>query len=158
MAPDEAREMWDWYHADGFEAVASWLYARDVSRFNPAAAPPITDFKLSLVEHGMSMAESFIVELIRGRKGDFALGVIAGPFHDVCGRLSVQAGNGIKVPQAALLHALKEAGWVDCGRLHSGKYQTKRHVFCAPNMVDYSKSDLRNMCEPTPTPNLQVVK
>jgi len=158
MAPDEAREMWDWYHAGGFEAVASWLYARDVSRFNPAAAPPITDFKMSLVEHGMSMAESFIVEMIRGRKGDFALGVIAGPFHEMCGRLSVQAGNGVKVPQAALLHALKEAGWIDCGRLHSGKYQTKRHVFCAPNMLQHSKSDLRNMCEPSPTPNLQVVK
>jgi len=113
---------------------------------------------MSLVEHGMSMAESYIVELIRGRKGDFALGVIAGPFHDLCGRLSVQAGNGVKVPQAALLHALREAGWVDCGRLHSSKNQTKRHVFCAPNMAHYKRSELRDMCEPTLAPNLQVVK
>jgi hypothetical protein len=158
MTPAEAREIWAWYKAGGFEAIAAWLYARDVSKFNPTAAPPITDFKLSLVEHGMSMAESFIVEMARGRKGDFAAGVIGGPFHDICGRLSVQAGNSIKVPQAALLHALKEAGWIDCGRLHSGKYQTKRHVFCAPEMASHKNSDLRNMCEPNPTPSLQVVK
>ena len=158
MSPDEAREIWAWYKSGGFEAIAAWLYARDVSKFNPTAAPPITDFKLSLVEHGMSMAESFIVEMARGRKGDFAAGVIGGPFHDICSRLSVQAGNGVKVPQAALLHALKEAGWIDCGRLHSGKHQTKRHVFCAPEMASHKNSDLRNMCEPNPTPSLQVVK
>jgi len=157
MTPQEAQAMWSWYKSGGFEAVAAWLYARDVSRFNPAAAPPVTDFKLSLVEHGMSMAESYIVELIRSRKGDFAAGVIAGPFHDLCSRLSVQAGNSVKVPQAALLHALKEAGWVDCGRVHSGKYQTKRHIFCAPDMAAHTKSDLRNMCEPVSTPSLKVV-
>ena len=156
----EAQEIWSWYKSGGFEAIGSWLYERDVSRFNPAAAPPVTDFKLSLVEHGMSMAESFIVELARGRKGDFAAGVIGGPFHDLCGRVSVQMGNGTKVPQAALLHALKEAGWIDCGRLHSGKYQVKRHVFCAPSMAMHKKSELRDMIEPDPipTPSLKVVK
>jgi hypothetical protein len=53
-----------------------------------------------------------------------------------------------KVPQAALLHALKEAGWIDCGRLASKEYATKRHVFAEKGIVArYSKSDLRRMVE-----------
>jgi len=159
MTPAEAREIWAWYKAGGFEAIAAWLYARDVSKFNPTAAPPITDFKLSLVEHGMSMAESFIVEMARGRKGDFAAGVIGGPFHDICGRLSVQAGNSIKVPQAALLHALKEAGWVDVGRLASSEFQTKKHIFAVSELASkLSKSELRRMVEETAPTKMALVK
>jgi hypothetical protein len=59
------------------------------------------------------------------------------------------------VPQAALLHALKEAGWVDCGRLKSRAYDAKKHVFCAPDMVQHSKSELRDMVEET-APALMV--
>jgi hypothetical protein len=56
--------------------------------------------------------------------------------------------SAVKVPQAALLHALKEAGWVDVGRIASGDYLTKRHTFAERAMVDrFSKSDLRRMVE-----------
>jgi hypothetical protein len=56
--------------------------------------------------------------------------------------------SSFKVPQAALLHALKEAGWVDVGRLASKEHTTKRHVFAEKMMADsYSKSDLRRMVE-----------
>jgi len=158
MQPDEAKALWDWYKAGGFEAIAAWLHARDVSAFNPAATPMWTEFKANLVEHGMSMAESFLVEQIRGRKGEFARGVIGSPFQAVCDRLAGSAPSGVKVPQAALLHALKEAGWVDAGRLSSGELQTKKHIFCAPEMVHYSKSDLRRMAEETSSAKLALVK
>jgi hypothetical protein len=158
MQPDEAKALWDWYKAGGFEAIAAWLHARDVSAFNPAATPMWTEFKANLVEHGMSMAESFLVEQIRGRKGEFARGVIGSPFQAVCDRLAGSAPSGVKVPQAALLHALKEAGWVDAGRLSSGELQTKKHIFCAPEMVHYSKSDLRRMAEETSSAKLSLVK
>ena len=55
---------------------------------------------------------------------------------------------GSKDPQAALLHAQKEAGWDDCGRIHCREYSTKRHIFAHPEMNRlYTKSDLRRMVE-----------
>jgi hypothetical protein len=152
MAADAAAKMWDWYKAGGFAAVGAWLMARDVSAFNPGAAPMMTEFKLNLVEHGMSMAESYLVELMRGRLGEFSKGVVASPFHALCDRVAGAAPAGVKVPQPALLHALKEAGWLDLGRVASGDFPSKKHLFCAPDMANMSKSDLRRMVEDLPTP------
>ena len=157
MTPDAAARLWAWYNAGGFAAVGAWLAARDVSAFNPGAAPAMTEFKLILVEHGMSMAESYLVELMRNRIGEFSKGVIGSPFHAICDRLAGAAPSGVKVPQPALLHALKEAGWIDCGRLKSREHDSKKHIFCAPNMVDVSKSELRRLVEEAP-PGLMRVK
>ena len=157
MTPDAAARLWAWYNAGGFAAVGAWLAARDVSAFNPGAAPAMTEFKLNLVEHGMSMAESYLVELMRNRIGEFSKGVIGSPFHAICDRLAGAAPSGVKVPQPALLHALKEAGWIDCGRLKSREHDSKKHIFCAPNMVDVSKSELRRLVEEAP-PGLMRVK
>jgi hypothetical protein len=119
----------------------------------------MTDVKASLVEHGMSMAESFIVEMVRNRQGEFARGVIGGPFHAVCDRLQALMPAGAKVPQAALLHAIQEAGWVDMGRLNSTDYLTKKHVFAAPEMASsYTKSDLRRMIEQGSAPKVVDIK
>ena len=158
MTPDAAERLWCWYNAGGFEAIAAWLYARDVSAFNPAATPPTTEAKANLVEHGMSSAESFLVDMIRNRVGEFAKGVVGSPFHRICDRVQAQAPSGTKVPQSALLHALQEAGWIDRGRLYSAELQTKKHVFCAPEMAERSKSDLRRLVEDVPAPNLTLVK
>jgi hypothetical protein len=158
MDSNRAKKMWDWYRAGGFHAIASWLQARDVSKFNPSAPPIWTEFKANLVEHGMSMAESFLVEMLKNRSAEFAKGVIGSPFHSLCDRLTGQAPSGVKVPQAALLHALKEAGWVDCGRLMSRDHTSKKHIFCAPEMADISKSELRRMVEENPPPKMVLVK
>lgn len=159
MAAPVAQKMWQWYRSGGFSMIAKWLHLRDVSQFNPAAAPPMTEFKLNLVEHGMSMAESYLVDLMRNRQGEFQKGVIGSPFHSLCDRLAGSAPSGVKIPQAALLHALKEAGWIDCGRLMSRDYPSKKHVFAAPEVFSQlSKSELRRAVEETPTPNLVRVK
>ena len=159
MNPDEAFALWNWYKGGGFEAIAAWLYQRDVSAFNPAAAPAWTEFKANLVEHGMSMAESYLVDMMRERKGEFAKGVIGSPFHALCDRLAGTAPSGVKVPQAALLHALKEAKWVDMGRISSGDLPSKKHIFCAPDMVGkISKSELRRLVEETPMARMSLVK
>jgi len=153
MTPAAAERIWQWYKAGGFAAVAGWLARRDLSRFNPSAAPAMTEFKQNLIEHGMSMAESYLVEMLRGRQGEFSAGVIGSPFHAVCDRLSGAAPGGVKVPQAALLHALKEAGWVDCGRLAAVGLHTKKHIFAAVDVAKrYSKSELRRMVEGPPAP------
>jgi hypothetical protein len=131
----QAVSLWNWYqHRGGFEAVAHYLHTRDVSDWNPNAAPPLTEAKAIMVEHGMSTAESFLVDQLRRRVGEFSRGVIASPFHGVCDRLQGMAPSGVKIVQAALLHALKEANWVDMGRVASRTYSTKNTSFAPPSM------------------------
>lgn len=160
MSEDAGHAIWGWYKAGGLSAVAAWLYARDVTAFNPGAAPPLTDAKLIMVEQGRSTAESYLVEMLQRRLGEFAAGVAAAPFYSLCDRLSGNAPSGTKIPQAALLHAFREAGWVDMGRLASREYGTKKHIFCAPDIAaSASKSEIRRMVEDAPpAPHLQAVR
>ena len=155
MLPEDAQNLWKWYRSGGFDAIAQWFYARDLSAFNPAATPAWTDFKHNLIEHGMSTAESYLVEMLRGRMGEFERGVIASPFHALCERLANTAPGGVKIPQPALLHALKEAGWEDCGRIMSTELTTRKHIYAAPEIArSYSKSDLRRMVEVPAPPKI----
>ena len=159
MDPDAADALWRWYKRGGFQRIAAWLWQRDVTRFNPAATPLVTEWKLNMVEHGLSVAESYLVDLLNKRVGPFHAGVVGGPFHKLCDTLGGNVPAGTKVPQAALLHAFKEAGWVDCGRLASSDYMTKRHVFADPELARrYSKSDLRRMVEGVASDDGTVVK
>ncbi len=158
MSPAESVGLWSWYKANGMSRVAAWLHQRNVAAFNPGLPPMMTEAKAIMVEAGMSGAESFLVELMRARIGEFSKGVVGAPWHALCDRLQGSAPGAIKVVQGALLHALKEAGWVDCGRLASRGYQTKKHIFCAPDMVATSKSDLRAMVEEPHPSALRVVK
>jgi hypothetical protein len=64
----------------------------------------------------------------------------------------------VKVPQSALFHALREAGWVDLGRVASSDYPSKKHLFAAPDMAGRSKSELRRLIEAPQAPTLSVVK
>ena len=164
MTPEASQKIWKWFDKGGVSACAAWLAARDVSAFNPNAAPPVTEFKLTLIEQGMSANESYLVDLIRDRRGLFALGVIASPFHAVCDTLSLNAPGTYKVSQGALLHALLECQWVDCGRIATRDLQTKKQVYCAPDMLAHKKSELRAMVEGltvragSPVSHLQSVK
>ena len=107
----------------------------------------MTEFKMTLVEQGMSANESFLVDTIRQRKGLFANGVISSPFHAICDTLSVNAPGMFKVSQTALLHALQECQWIDLGRVSSREYTSKKQIYCAPDMLEHTKSDLRAMAE-----------
>ena len=118
----------------------------------------MTEFKMNLVEQGMSIAESYLVELMRGKVGEFSKGVIGSPFHALCDRVASGAPAGVKVPQAALLHALTEAGWVNLGRVASGDFPSKKNLWAHPSMADRSKSDLRRMVEEPPTAMMVRVK
>jgi hypothetical protein len=152
MTEADGLAIWDWYKAGGLAVAAGWLYQRDVSRFNPGASPPLTEAKMIMVEQGRSTAESYLVEMMQARLGEFSAGVVASPFYALCDRLSGGAPAGVRVPQAALLHALKEAGWIDMGRINTREHSTKKHLFCAPDMVDTPKSELRRMVEQVPAP------
>jgi hypothetical protein len=148
MPTVEANALWAWYEADGFAAVAEWLKARGVSTFSAKAAPMDTEFKLNLVEHGMSTAEAILVDMMRGCKGEFAKGIVCGPFHEICNKASTDMPVGTKVPQAALFHAFQEAGWKDMGWVASGELTSKKHVFCTPALAEQlTKSELRRAVE-----------
>jgi hypothetical protein len=158
MSEAESARLWAWYNAGGLAACTAWLYARDVSAFNPSAAPMLTDYKRSMIEQGMSSAESFLYEQLLERKGEFARGVVAAPFQALCGRLSNQ---GVRIPPPALVHALAEAKWVDCGRVMTREYTTKKQIYAAPEMAKkYNKAELRRLVEelPATSPPLQIVK
>jgi hypothetical protein len=162
MEADVASGMWAWYKSGGFAAVTAWLYERDVSAFNAGAIPPMTEAKAIMVETGMSGAESFLVEMMRARVGEFASGVLGGPWQSVCDRLTGQAPAGMKLPVAALLHAFREAGWVDMGLLKSRAHTTKKHVYASPDMVNRGKSELRDLAQAMPdskiAPLVRLVK
>ena len=158
MNQAKAKEIWRWYQSGGFEAITAWLYQRDVSMFNPAAAPKETEFKQSLIENSMSAAESFLVDMMKTRFGEFAGGVVGSPFHPLCDRLSGLAPQGAKIFPAIVLHALQEAGWVDRGKVASKKYPTYKRAFVSPDLAELSKSDIRNMMEQRPVNTLRMVK
>jgi len=158
MSDAEGEAIWAWLNAGGKAAVAAWLHARDVAAFNPGASPFMTEAKAIMVEAGMSGAESFLVEMMRARIGEFSRGVVGAPWHALCDRLQGTAPGAVRVVQGALLHAFKEAGWVDCGRLKSRRHDSKKHVFCAPELADTSRSELRDMVEDPPASPLQRVK
>jgi hypothetical protein len=158
MTDEEGAVMWAWLNGGGKSAVAAWLHARDVSAFNPGASPFLTEAKAIMVEAGMSGAESFLVDLMRNRLGEFSKGVVGAPWHALCDRLQGLVQGNVKIVQPALLHALKEAGWVDMGRLKSRRYDNKKHIFVAPDMAEMSRSDMRDMVEEPPTSVLQRVK
>ena len=154
MPLDDARAMWDWYKLGGGRAaVAAWLHQRDISKFNPGAAPFMTEAKEVLIERGMSTAETFLMDEVVSRRADFASGAIAGPFHKLLDRLQGRAPQGTKLYLGALYHALSEAGWADVGLLHSAEYRTKKRVFCAPELLNMSKSELRRLVEETEPAN-----
>ena len=147
LSDPEAGKRFDaWIDADGKHAVAEWLYARDVSAFNPGATPAMTDAKAAMIGAGRSLAEAWLVEQLEGRRGEFARGAIAGPWQGVCDRLQGQAPVGSKLYPSTMLHALAEAGWVDLGMCHSRSHPTKRHIFTAPDFVG-SKSAARDAVE-----------
>jgi hypothetical protein len=142
----EAVALWNWYHhRGGFAGVAAWLAGRDVSAFNPSAPPPMTEAKAIMIDAGMSTAESVLTEMLRERRGPFAAGVVGSPFHVVCDRVqgSGAAPPGVKIVQGALFHALREAGWLDMGLIHSREFNSKKHIFVAPELVGMTRSDMR---------------
>jgi hypothetical protein len=158
MSDAEGEVIWAWLESGGKSAVAAWLHQRDVSAFAPGATPMMTEAKAIMVEAGMSGAESFLVDLMRSRIGEFSRGVVGAPWHALCDRLQGTAQGSVKVVQPALLHAFKEAGWVDMGRLKSRRFDNKKHIFCAPEMAGVSRSELRDMVEDPPASSVRLVK
>lgn len=55
----------------GWRHVVAWLLSRDLSAFNPKAAPPMTECKRELQEASRGSMESLLEAMIEGRRGPF---------------------------------------------------------------------------------------
>lgn len=166
MSRFAAAQLWNNYKSGLREQVAQWLYARDVSAFDPASMPVSAETstaKQIMIEAGYSVQEEFfmhtIAEDIASGTGEFGRGVIAGPWFRLCDRLGSLAPDGYKLHPAALKHALQESGWIDLGRLHSAKNPSKVHTMCTQAMVHkHSRSELRDLVAVPVETTLKIVK
>jgi hypothetical protein len=118
----------------------------------------MTEYKHTMISNGLSSTEEYLIDIISREAGEFSLGVICAPFHQLRDKLLSGAPIGVKIPQGALLHALTEAGWHNLGRVASRRNPSKKQVFVSPAMVSkgYSPSDLRDMIEVDYSPNKVV--
>ena len=160
MDEQAARALWDWYQSGGFASISQWFHARDVSQFNPSATPMTTEFKETMIENGRSPVEEYLIDLITREVGEFARGFIGAPFGRLRDRLAASAPVGLRIPQAALVHALYESGWRSLGRVTSRSYPAAKEVYCSPRIIDRlaskrtTKSTLRDELEDAPAPNV----
>lgn len=157
MSDEDAARIWNYYHNGGFEAVAAWLDARDVSAFLPGATPRVTDAKLALVELAMNNAESYVTQMARDRVDMFERGIVSSPLNLLALRIVKNHKDAPKISKDAVLVALKEAGWIDRGYVASRRFPSRRHVFVAPEFAETGPSKLRDMLEMAP-PTLTIVK
>lgn len=154
MEPDDAQALWDWYAWGGFDHVAAWLDARDVSRFNPGATPPMTAAKMSMIDLSLTGGEAAIADMARDKTGPFCRGIVGAPWASVINDLC--RGTAKPIARETLFAALEAAGWRDLGRLHSSEHQSPKHAWAAPDMADKPKPVLRALLEGPP--GLSVVK
>jgi hypothetical protein len=123
-----------------------------------------TDFKMSMIEDGRSMAEEYLIDLLQREVGEFSLGIIGAPFHMLRDRITGHAPSGVKIPQGALLHALGESGWRNIGRLMSRTYQSKKQIYISPRVAlalaegKITKTEIRDSLEGTPAPNVVKIR
>jgi hypothetical protein len=90
----------------------------------------------------------FLTDQISNRKGEFAKGVLMSPWWQVCERLQDAAPKGMgKITPRLLMQVLARLNWKDLGRIGSRDYETKKHVFKSPDLIDFSKSDIRRLGE-----------
>lgn len=89
--------------------------------------------------------KDYIFNQIKCRLGTFEKGIVGSPFNLICERIAEEGNFYLEV--GILFQLLKQAGWKDCGRITSREYPTKKHVYCAPELKDVSKSELRRRLE-----------
>ena len=96
----------------------------------------MTEAKAIMLSAGLSAVESALVEMMRERRGEFALGAIKAPWQALADRLQAQMPVGSKCSVYALFHALREAGWIDLGRVKATPNGSKVHVYAAPDVLE----------------------
>jgi primase-polymerase (primpol)-like protein len=112
-------------------SVAEFFGARDISRFNPGAAPPMTDAKVSLLNCLRSEAETVLEGVTQRWPVDI---VTTAELRDVIGESDTPNG-------AAWRHTLRRAGYERVGRWTSNTgYPVKVTAYSIRNHAKWAKA------------------
>lgn len=148
MSDADGAAMWAWYRDGGFDAIAHYLWERDVSAFNPGARPPMTEAKQLMIVQSRSGGEEYLIELIEGRVGEFERGFVMGPFNRLLDRLQGMAPMSSKLWAGLLHHAMMECGWLDLGMVSTPESSSKKRIYAAPEIAErMTKADIRRAAE-----------
>lgn len=152
----EATRLWGWYQNGGYAVVTHYLATRDVSAFNPAAPPPMTAAKESMIDLSLTGAEVFVQQCVRDRRGPFARGIVGSPVMEVHKAVlaMVQGGN---LRRETIVDALAMHGWVHLRRLTSARHTSPKDLWVVPELAGLSRSQLRDLLEGDSVPTLTVV-
>lgn len=103
----------------------------------------------SFLDPTIGRPTTLLKNMIRNREGPFECGVLSAPFYALCADLNplLKLAPGQRLIPAELLDSLLECHWLDCGRVASAELPSRRHVYCAPELVQASKSELRRAVE-----------
>jgi hypothetical protein len=120
MAPDEGRWISEhWYREGGAAAVAGYLLARDISKFNPGAPPPMTEIKQTMIKNSEPRIVRFLREQFEeGAKLEGRTVLVAGDVVDAAGQATC-----VKLGVSARKHvpaALKSEGFAQGPRVRLG--------------------------------------
>ncbi|MBT8449529.1 MAG: hypothetical protein KJO69_07560, partial [Gammaproteobacteria bacterium] len=111
-------QLWYWMdQCHGWEAVVYYLLTRDVSQFNPKAAPPMTEGKADIIEQSRTGVESLVVDSVQNVAGPFQKDVLTADevilWLSTEGVAQLQAYGLREVPSpVAVGRALKSAGCI----------------------------------------------
>ena len=73
-------KLWDWLdNFGGWQNVVGFLLSRDVTRFNPKAAPPMTESKQDIIDHSRSACESMLHAAVLMGIGPFSTNITESP-------------------------------------------------------------------------------
>lgn len=163
------------YYEEGIQQVESIRYLKDLIDRNmqflernasesfvqeiiqllaPEKIPDIYRLSTTTISTEKSASETtiglleFLTDQISNRKGEFAKGVVMSPWWQVCERLQDAAPKGMgKITPRLLMQVLVRLNWKDLGRIGSREYESKKHVFKSPDLIGFSKSDIRRLGE-----------
>ena len=108
-----------------------WLLNRDVTKFNPKAAPPSTDFKHGLIQTSKSPLRTHLEQMIDG--GDY-------PFNVDCVRsLDVAKTLRDKFSAKAIGQVLAEIGCIPLLCQRSTGKREKVGLFAVRNLEDWRR-------------------
>ena len=161
MPERTATALWEWYHGPGFPVVAHWLANRDVSAFNPAAAPPMTPSKAALLLEDEQDIAGAVQRMVRNQSPPFDRGVVASPWAGLCRlveRELLAVGVRGTVTESVLHESLRESGWLNRGPVAAGGLP-RRSAWVMPGApcASATDSELRRTVE-TLWPGLSAVK
>jgi hypothetical protein len=160
IAPDYWPGLWGKLNTGGDEAIVRYLLERNVSHFNPAGHPPMTEWKADTIEHSGGAATTTIREPLQNRSGIFALDLVRAvdvEEHALSGQSKVAIADALKnegcqnlkaqkkvdgFPKTTRVYSLRDHekyAAMSAAELHDAYWQMRLNWFPKPNLDEIRK-------------------